>query len=151
MCEISMKINCLCCERDEFIKYICLLDGVLDCDVNLDSEEIYVMYDNDMISLKMVKMEILLFLGLIDIPSIDGFNKYLDKDFCEYILIIKDLCCEYCLRGMIDELLIVDGIGIVNHNYDNICNKDVRINIYYDRDVISEDKIVVLDKKFNLG
>ena len=51
---------------------------------------------------------------------------------------------------MIDELLMVDGIGIVNHNYDNVCNKDVRINIYYDSDVINEDKIKELDRRFNL-
>ena len=51
---------------------------------------------------------------------------------------------------MIDELLMVDGIGIVNHNYDNICNCDVRINIYYDSDVINEDKIKELDRRFNL-
>jgi hypothetical protein len=64
---------------------------------------------------------------------------------------INDLCCEYCLRGMVDDLMMVEGIGIVNHNYDNVCNNDVIINIYYDRDVISEDDIIDLGKKFNLG
>lgn len=151
MRELSLKIDCLSCNRNDFIKYMYLLDGILMCDLNLDNEEVYVKYDNGKISLKMIKMEILLFLGLLDVPSIDGFNKYLDGELSEYILIIKDLCCEYCLRVMIDELLLVDGIGIVEHNYDNVSNKNVKVNIYYDKNIISRDKIMEFYNRFNLG
>jgi len=149
MRELSIKIDCLCCDRDEFIKYFCLLDGIDLCDIDIDNEEIYVRYDSDKTSLEIIKMEILLFLDLLDIPSINGFNKHFGKELSEYRLVIKDLCCEYCLKGMVDELLMIDGIGIVNYNYDDVCNKNVRINIYYDKDIISEDMIVEFGKKFN--
>ena len=46
MRELSLKIDCFDCQKDEFIKYIGLLDGVFCCDINLDSEEIYVRYDS---------------------------------------------------------------------------------------------------------
>lgn len=131
MNELTIKINGFDYFNEEFIKYINLLDGVNGVEINLDDEEIYIQYDKSVIGIGILKMELLLFLSLLNVPFIDGFDKHSKMVLYEYLLVIKDLCCEYCIRGMIDELLMIDGIDKVNHNFDNINKKDVIINIRY--------------------
>ena len=149
MRELSIKIDCLCCDRDEFIKYFCLLDGIDLCDIDIDNEEIYVRYDSDKTSLEIIKMEILLFLDLLDIPSINGFNKHFGKELSEYRLVIKDLCCEYCLKSNIEELIMINGIESVSTDFDFINKKDVKLKIKYNKNILNKNDIIKLCDKFN--
>ena len=66
-------------------------------------------------------------------------------------IIIKDLCCEYCLKSMIEELLLIKGIEKVSTNFDYINKKDVILNIKYDKELISKEDIKILEDKFNKG
>ena len=147
MNEISMKIYCLNCNIDNFLKYMKSVDGIIDVKVDLDNEEVYVKYNSDIIGINVLKREVLLFLDLLQVPSIDGYDKYFNKELCKYILVIKDLCCEYCLRCMIDELMNNIGIGMVNHNFDGVNKKDVEINIYYDSNLIDKEELLNIEKK----
>ena len=149
MSEISIKIYCLNCNVDDFLEYMYSVDGIVDVKIDLDNEEIYVKYNSDIIGINVLKIEILLFLDLLHIPSIDSFDKYFKKELCKYVLIIKDLCCEHCLRGMIDELIMNSYVGRVNHNFDGINKKDVEINIYYDSDLVNKDELLDIENKFN--
>ena len=65
-------------------------------------------------------------------------------------MIIKDLFCEYCLRGMIDELIMNIGMGTVNHNFNGVNKKDVIVNIYYDSDLVDKNELLDIENKFNL-
>lgn len=151
MKKISFKIDNLCCNVDDFLDYMNSIKGIYDVKIDKDNEEIYMIYNSDVISIELLKKEILLFLNLLSVPSINGFDKYFTKELCEYRLVIKDLCCEYCLRSMIEELVCNSGIGRVNYNFNNVdVRKDVLINIFYDSDLIDKSELVDIEYKFNL-
>lgn len=150
MSEISMKIYCLSCNADEFLNYMKSIDGIDDVRIDLDCDEIYVKYDCSIIGLNILKKEIFLFLDLGYIPSIDGFDKYFNGKLNEYVLTIRNLCCEYCLRGMIDEIMLINGIGKVNHNYNGDSKVDIKIYIYYDSNFISADNLLEIENKVNM-
>lgn len=64
-------------------------------------------------------------------------------------MVIKDLCCEYCLNSMIDELLITSGIEQEYTNFDYRHKQNVFIYIIYDDTKITLDQIKKLEEKFN--
>lgn len=51
---------------------------------------------------------------------------------------------------MIEELLLIDGIEIVFHNFNNINKSNVLINIKYNDSKICRKEILEIEKKFNL-
>ncbi len=60
----------------ELKEYLMSLKGVLDVEVKNDEQlEIYLKYDSSLITPKIVKMEITLFLNIVKIPSILSFDK----------------------------------------------------------------------------
>ena len=63
------------------------------------------------------------------------------KNCKKYTIVIKDLCCEYCLKSMIEELLMIDGINSAYTDFDYVIKNDVNIFITYDEDVVSTDII----------
>ena len=150
MNEISMKIYCLSCNIDDFLEYMKSIDGVEDVVIDLDCEEVYVRYDCSIIDLNILKKEILLFLGVGGVPSIDGFDRHLNRELNEYLLIIRNLCCEYCLRGMVDDLMMIAGIGKVKHSYNGGNKKNVKMYIYYDSRFISEMDLFDIENNFNM-
>ena len=105
-------------------------------------------YDSEIITLKLLKMEILLYLDIINIPSIISFDKHI-KNTKEDIIIIKDLCCEYCLKDMIEDLLEIEGIESTYADFDYNDKIDVKIFITYDDEVIDKNKIREIENKFN--
>ena len=65
------------------------------------------------------------------------------------IIVIKDICCEYCLKDMIKELLVVDGIESAYTDFDYVNKYNVNIFITYDDTIINEEKLIDLKNKFN--
>ena len=125
------------------------IKSVFDTVIGVTSNnEIYVEYDAVAISLKLLKMEILLYLDIMNTPSIVSFDKH-TKNNKEDIIIIKDLCCEYCLKGMIEELLEIDGIESAYSDFDYTDKINVKIFITYDDKLVNKDIIKKLEKKFN--
>lgn len=93
-------------------------------------------------------MEIFLFLNILKIPSILSFNKHPKDETLGFQMIIKDLCCEYCFKYIIEELFIINGIESVFSDFDYNCfsyNK----NIKYNPKLINKDKLLNLEEKFN--
>lgn len=149
MKKITLKIDCLLFFNNDIINYLLGLNGIKLVKINTESKEIYVEYDSNIISLKILKMEILLYLDVLNVPSIISFNKHLDGDLEKYIITIKDLCCEYCLKGMIEDLLEYDGIISAYSNFDYINNFNVNIYITYDSNLIKKEKLDELTVKLN--
>ncbi len=135
--------------NDDLAYYLKTLDGVKSVKINNEENEIYVEYASNIISLKLLKMEILLYLDIVKIPSIVAFNKYSKNNIKEYRIVIKDLCCEYCLKGMIDDLLETDGIISAYSDFDYINKYNLNIFITYDENIINKKKIVELEEQFN--
>ena len=129
-------------------EYLSSLKGVLQVDIKSDKEEIYIKYDLNLTSIKILKLEMLTFMN-IDIPSIIAFNKHSKTDTTKTTITIKDLCCEYCLKGMIEELLDMEGIKSTYSDF-NFNNKDnITINITYDNKLITKEQINNIETKFN--
>ena len=148
MNELTLKIEELrfLYEIDKELKeYLISLEGVLESEFNSSLNEIYVKYDASLINLEILKFEILAFLSLLKIPSIIGFN----NKVINHSIIIKDLCCEYCLMIMIEELLSIKGIESALTNFDYHNKKDVIITIQYDNKLINEKEIKKIEKEFN--
>lgn len=144
MNKLTLKLDCDI--YNEIKSYLLDLNGVDE--VLISKDEITVIYNDEGIDVYMLKTEIELFLEIDKTPSIIGFNKYNITDN-KYDIYINDLCCEYCLKGFVEELLMIDGIVEAYTDFDYVNKKNVKIMIKYDSSVISMDEINNLEKEFN--
>ena len=109
-------------------------------------------YNSNLTNVEIITDEILLFLNLTTTPVITYFDKHQNKEQ-KYDIVIKDLCCGYCLKGMIKELLFIKGINFVQpkFNFDKeIPKNNVIITIYYDSKIITKEEIKRIEEKFNI-
>ena len=149
MKELTLKVEHLYGIDEEFNAYMLDFNGVKEVKVDKDSLDIYIKYDEEKISINRIKLEVLFFLGLNTIPSLRAFDKHSKEELKEYVITIECLCCEYCLRGMIEELLAIDGIDKANSDYDYSNNINVHINIDYNDKIITKDDIKRIEKEMN--
>ena len=149
MDKLTLKIEYTDFLNNDLENYLKDLNGVKIIKINNDKNEIYVEYDSNIISLRLLKREILLYLDLVKIPSIVAFNKNFKNGIRKDCILIKDLCCEYCLKGMIEELFEIDGIISAYSDFDYKNSSNVSISITYDENKIDKEKIKELEKQFN--
>ena len=147
MNRIILKYDCDL--YTDLSSYLLGLNGINDVLIDMDKGTIDILYDFSIISLYIICREIGIFLGIDKISSLIGFDKCFNTKLEHYDIIIKDLCCEYCLKGNIEELLLVDGISKVTTDYDYMNKVNVKIDILYDSRLIDEKEIIKLEKKFN--
>ena len=148
MKELTLKLD------GEFYKdikeYISSLNGVLEVKVYAEKNEIYIKYDSTVIGISVLKNEVLLYLNSLRIPSICGFDKHSQNKTKKRYMSIDDLCCEYCLKGKMEELLLINGIEKAYADLDIPLNKEsFPIYIEYDENIISEKDIIELQKILN--
>lgn len=149
MNKLTLKIEYSDFLDKELNEYLSSLNGVLFSKVDMEKNEIYVEYDSTIISIKVLKMEIILYLNLNNTPSIISFDKHYEKGIKEDVIIIEDLCCEYCLKGMIDDLLGYDAIKSAYTDFDYIDKNNVNIYITYDDKALKSDELNKLKNKLN--
>ena len=108
-----------------------------------------VRYDSTLISFQILKLEILFYLGQLKVPSIVSFNKHSKVNTKQYNIVTKDLCCEFCFRGMIDDLINIDGIEKVTSDFDENAyyNKEVMVTINYNPRLVKEEELKELELK----
>lgn len=149
MKELTLKVEYLYGVDEEFELYMKDFNGIEEAKYDKDTLDVYIKYDDTKISLNRIKLEVFLFLGINTIPSLLAFDKHSKNKLEKATITIKDLCCEYCLMGMIEELLFIDGIDKVDSDFDYMNKKNVKFNIMYDENIISADKIKELEKNMN--
>lgn len=149
MNKLTLKIEYSDFLDKELNEYLSSLNWVLFSRVDMEKNEIYVEYDSTIISIKVLKMEIILYLNLNNTPSIISFDKHYEKGIKEDVIIIEDLCCEYCLKGMIDDLLEYDAIKSAYTDFNYIDKNNVNIYITYDNKALKSDKLNKLKNKLN--
>ena len=138
----------------ELKDYLISLKGISKVIVeNEQYLKIYMKYDPEFITLKMIKMEISLFLDILNIPSFIAFDKHSTNKISEYKIVRDDVCCEYCLKGAIEELFDIEGIEKVEsnldiENYDNY--EKIVITVKYDLSLISTNDIKEIELNLNL-
>ena len=128
------------------LEYLKTIEGIENCDIN--EGKLDIVYQ-DKLPLIIIIKEACLYLDILKIPSILSFDKHLTNKLEEYQIVINDLCCEYCLKMDIGELLCVNGINSAYSDYDFDDKDNVTIYITYDKNVISEDELDNFNKKFN--
>lgn len=149
MNELMLELDCF--SHKDFKNYLLSLLGVFE--VNIINEEtliINIKYDPKLTNPVVLKTEVILFLDMLKVPSILSFNKHFNTKTYHYKITIKDLCCEYCFKGMIDELLMINGIekaSSTDNIYDN--TKNIVINVNYDPNLIRVQNIEKLELEFN--
>jgi len=149
MNKLTLKIEYSDFLYKELNEYLSSLNGVLFSKVDMEKEEIYIEYDSVVISLKILKMEIILYLNLNNIPSIISFDKHYEKGVKEDVIIIGNLCCEHCLKGMIEDLIEYDAIKSAYTDFNYVDKKNVNIFITYDDKILKLDELNKLKNKFN--
>jgi len=148
MKELFLTFNFHNCCDNELKTYLLKLNGILDVNFNYEDNSIYIKYNQNIISLKMLFLEIKTFLNILKVPDLVSFNKVSDNN-SSYNIIIKDLCCEYCLMGFIEELLLIDGINQAFSDYNYDIKTNVVITISYEDNIININSILELENKFN--
>lgn len=149
MQKLSLKLEYANFLEEDFIEYLTSLKGINLVKINRNNFDIYIEYDNTVIPLKALKYEILYYLNLLKVPSIIGFDKHSICAVSKKRIIIKDLCCEYCLKGMIEDLLEIEGITSAYTDFDYINQYNVNIFITYDKDLVTNEKLEEIERKFN--
>ena len=132
----------------EFLEYINSINGIIDFKI-INDNTVYIKYNSKIINIEMIKLEILFYLSLLNIPSILSFNKHSNNKLEKYNIIIKDLCCEYCLMNIIEKLLDTNGINSAYSNFDFNSKKDIKIFIEYDKSIIDIEDIHKLENELN--
>ena len=148
--ELTLKFNPNVCLYKGLKEYLEALNGIDEIKTDIDNEELYIKYDHNIIKLEILLKEIEVYLDILKIPSLLGFDKHSQNNNELYKTKIKDICCEYCLMGFIEELLLLPEIVKLQTDYDDIeNNKNFIINIEYNKNLISKEKIDELIKEIN--
>lgn len=152
MNELTLKFDSSTWLDEKNIKeYLSSLKGVLKVHISESKEELHIKYNASLTCATILKLEILLFNSSLKIPSIIAFNKHSKNNLQEAAIVIKDICCEYCFKHMIEELFLVEGIisaySDYGNNYKN--SKLVTINITYDSKLITKKDIGNIETKLN--
>lgn len=146
--KLTLEINYFV-SNNELKNYLLLVKGVNEVNIKEDDNLIIdISYDSNLINPYMLKSEILLFLNMFNKTSIlVSFDKHLTNTK-KYQIIIKNLCYEYCLLNMIEELFEIEGIGSSCSNFTDD-KKDIKIYIEYDKNIIDNENLKELELKFN--
>lgn len=135
----------------ELEEYLLTVNGVISSKVNVEDDEIYIKYDSEKTSIEILIMEISLFLDIKNTPTIIGFNKHSNSTLEDYTLNIKDICCEYCLKSDIEELLLKEGIESINTDYDYHNAFNVNLFIKYNPYILDKSKLEEIEKEINMS
>lgn len=158
MAELTIEIDHW--GHKELEEYLMSLNGILNIIIKNDEQlEIYLKYDSDLITPRIIKMEILLFLDIVKIPSILSFDKHPKMETSNYIITIDadDLCCDYFFKEAIEYLFEIEGIEKVESNFNEEClfkshvdRERITINIKYNPNLISIEKIKQIELELNI-
>lgn len=156
MSELTIEIDNW--GHKELKEYLMSLNGISNVIIKDEEQlEIYIKYDSDVITPKIIKMEILLFLDIIKVPSLLVFDKHPKTKTSSYSIVRNDICCEYCFKGAIDDLFEIEGIEKVNSNfYEKYLYKkydereNIIINIKYNPNLISIEEMKQIELELNI-
>lgn len=127
--------------RYQLEEYLLSIDGITD--VNKDERGynffITITYDETKMFIERIEKEILLYVDSLNVPVIVSFNKFEDNEVVKEI-VIEDGCCEYCMKGSVEKLSKIDGIGLFSFDQDN-GYFDVHTKLGYNPNKISEEQL----------
>ena len=130
-------------------EYLLSLKGIYEVKINSEKSFINVKYYEEEISPNIIKYEISYYLSALKMPLLIGFDKHQKDNVSSYTFTIKDACCEFCLKGKIEDLLLIKGIISANtdFNFHNLFN--VHIIITYNNKMINKNEIIKIEQELN--
>lgn len=139
----------------ELKEYLGSLNGILDITIENDNQlKIYIKYNPNLIITKIIKTEILLFLDIMKIPSILSFDKHANFKTSDYKIVRKNICCEYCFKGAINDLFEIEGIEKVESNFNETdllnIHKKIILDISYNPNIITIDEMKQIELNLNI-
>ena len=138
----------------ELKDYLMSLTGVSEVIVENEKElKIDMKYNLELITPKIIKMEIGLFLNILKIPFHVAFINIQKIKFLNIKWQEKIFTVNIALKGAIEDLFDIEGIEKVESNfdvetYDN--NEEIEIKIKYDSSLISSNTKKEIELKLNL-
>lgn len=144
--------------HNELKNYLLSLKGIIDVSINIDKDlEITIWYDSNLISSKIINLEIFAFLKILKTPSLLSFDKHSDQKLSTYKIIREEICCEYCFKSTVEDLFNISGIEKVESNFINSYyrneldgEKTIIIDIYYNENIIHYDEIKKNELNLNI-
>lgn len=142
----------------ELKEYLMSLKGVINVNINDDDAlKIDVDYDSKQINDKIVKMEVSLFLDSRRFPTLLTFDRHFSGKLNKYTIKRKDVCCEFCFKGAIEDLFAINAIKKVQNNFyeqyyknHNNHEKDIIIDIFYDSNVLNAKELKNIEESLNI-
>lgn len=134
----------------ELKSYLESLKGVKKADIDDEAENltIDIDYEAKEIGPKVLELEIATFMQF-NIPSLISFNKHF-KGAKKDIVLVKDVCCEYCYMDMIEELFNTNGIMAAWSDYEEInYHYNISLHIEYDPRILTKNDIKKLEEEYN--
>lgn len=147
MKKLTIQIDHANYLEDGLKNYLQSLNGTSQVTINKFDNKIDITYNPTIVNLKLIKLEILLYLNLQNLPSIISFDKHSKKKVSKRMITIENLCCEYCLKNRIEELLETEGIESAYFDFDYHKKDFVNILITYDNELIGDSEVEELIKK----
>ncbi|MCI6265526.1 MAG: hypothetical protein MR598_01605 [Erysipelotrichaceae bacterium] len=98
MKKLTIQIDHANYLEDGLKNYLQSLNGTSQVTINKFDNKINITYNPTIVNLKLIKLEILLYLKLQNLPSMVSFDKYPKKKVSKRIITIENLCYEYCLK-----------------------------------------------------
>lgn len=146
--KITMKFDVFL--HKELNEYLVSLKGVSKVIVDIEEGEVDIEYESSIISLKILIKEIEMFLNEKMFPLI-AFDKHNTENIVKKTIVIKDLCCEYCLKDLIEELMYLNGISSIYTDFDYNNKNDVNLFISYNGEELKLEEIENLIKENHTG
>lgn len=127
--------------KDKIDEFLLSLDGIKEVHIKEDKwkTDINILYNDKNISIIDIKDKLIEYVDAVNVPSILSFNKFEEKNINKEIF-LGDGCCEYCMKGTIEELLEIDGINSASYE-DGKDFFNVTLKLGYNPDKISNEKL----------
>lgn len=139
----KIRLNIYIMVYKSTISYIKELDGIYSIE-SLDDDTLEIVYDENIIGLNRILMEIKLELN-INHSILLTFDKCSNYDEIYTKVIEKDsICCEYCFYSYIEKLYETDGIISIDHPYPNkdFNLENIDLTVKYDSKIISREELI---------
>ena len=127
--------------RNDLDEYLLSIDDMLDVKIEEKGYNFLITttYDETKLFIERIVNEILLYIDILNTPSIVSFNKFEDNAVVKEF-VISDGCCEYCMNGRIQELLEIDGINSASYD-EGEAFFDATLKLSYNPDKINNEKL----------
>ncbi len=134
--------------NDELKEYLLAQEGVIDVDFTAKD---YITELNIKTGKKISPIIVYKHIQLFqnnDYSTLLGFDKGYTGNFKNMNYYVEDICCDYCYKGLIEELFENNNIKAVKSNYDfNRTSSDVNLEIEYNSDYKEKDLVKFLEEE----